>query len=118
MRVTNKRFPIPQSLDKGLRSVVESKRDKTFSGMLILIFVFACVYTVAICSFDFTGSAHAEDNHQAYSHCGADLNNFVPSEHGNSSFVDLTSYRSFLPPTVELYLPILNFSIFKVPKPA
>ncbi len=98
--------------------MVQLKGEKIFFGMIMLIFVYTCVFTLAICSFELTGGGHAENDHQPYSHCGVDLNNFVSPVDGSSSLVDLTSHWSLLPPIDELHLPVLCFSVLRVPKTA
>jgi hypothetical protein len=92
-----------------------SKFNKTFLGMLILVYVFSA----AICSLDLKGvDGHTENAPISDIHCGIDLKNYVPPEDRNSSLVDLTSRWSLLPKTIDPNLPVLSFSIFKVPKPA
>jgi hypothetical protein len=80
------------------------------------------VYVFGICSFDFSEGGHEheheEDTHQSSVHCGVDLTNFIPSEDASSSLVNLTSDWYLFPQMTELRLPILSFSIFKIPKPA
>jgi hypothetical protein len=98
--------------------VVKFKRGKPFWGML-LILTFTCgiVYIFGICSFDFDEGGHEEDTHHSFVHCGVDLTNFVLSENASSSLVNLTSGWYLYPQMTELRLPILSFSIFKIPKP-
>jgi hypothetical protein len=100
--------------------MVKSKCSKAFWGIIILIFgvTFATVNTFAICSFDFHEGEHAGGNHHPYFHCGVELNDFVPSENLSSSLGDLTSCWGISPQITEPQLPILSFSILKIPRPA
>jgi hypothetical protein len=83
----------------------------------MLIFVY--VFSAAICSLDLKGvDGHTENAPISDLHCGIDLKNYIPPEDRNSSLVDLTSRWSLLPKTIDPKLPILSFSIFKIPKPA
>jgi hypothetical protein len=91
------------------------KFNKTFLEILILVYV----VSGAICSLGFNGvDGNAKSDHIPDIHCGIDLKNYAPPEDRNSSFVDLTPCWGLLPQINEPHLPILSFSILKVPKPA
>jgi hypothetical protein len=101
-----------------LRPVGKFGCGKTFLGMVILMHVVAGLFTVVICSFDFNESEHADDHHPPQIHCGIDLDHFVPAKNGSSFLGYLASCLALLPQISEPYLPIVSFSIFKIPKPA
>jgi hypothetical protein len=91
------------------------KFNKTFLGTLIIVYVFSA----ALCSLDFNGlDGHVENNHIPDVHCAIDLKNYAAPDGQSSSLVDLTSWWSLLPKSIEPHLPILSFSIFKIPKSA
>jgi hypothetical protein len=91
------------------------KYNKIFLGVLMLVYV----SSVAICSLDFNGmDGDAGNDHFPDIHCGIDLNNYAPSEDRSASLNDFSGHWRLLPRVIEPHLPILSFSIFKVPKPA
>jgi hypothetical protein len=90
-----------------------AKFNKTFSGTLIFIYAFSAVF----CSLPFSGlDWYAENDHSPHIHCGIDLNNYAPSDGHGFFLFDLTSCWSLIPESIEPHLPILSFSIFKIPK--
>jgi hypothetical protein len=91
------------------------KFNKISLGILILAYVFS----VAICPLDFNHTnGHVEKEKIPDIHCGIELNSYVPPDDGSSAFLDLTSPWKLCPLIVEPKLPILVYSIFKIPKPA
>ncbi len=89
------------------------KFNKTLLEILILVYV----VSGAICSVDFNAvDGPAKSDLIPDIHCGIDLKNYAPPQDRNSSLVDLTSWWGLLPKTIDPNLPILSFSIFKVPK--
>ncbi len=92
-----------------------SKYYKSFLGIAVLAFAFS----VSICFLDFSGTnGYVEDAHTPDIYCGIDLNSYMLTEDQSSSILDLTKYWKLSPHVIEPHLPILSFSIFKVPKPA
>ncbi len=90
------------------------KFNRISLGILILVYVFS----VAICPLDFNHTnGRAEKNNIPDIHCGIELNSYVPPEDGSSAHFDLTSYRNLFPLIDEPTLPLLVYSIFKIPKP-
>jgi len=88
--------------------------NKTFSGTLIFIYAFSAVF----CLLPFSGlERYAEYDHPPHIHCGIDLNNYAPSDEHGFFLFDLTSCWSLIHESIEPHLPILSFSIFKIPKP-
>jgi hypothetical protein len=83
------------------------------------IFISLYVLSVAICSLNFNHTNEpVEKDIFPDVHCGIELSSYVAPEDGSSAFSDLTSYRKLCPFIVEPKLPILVYSIFKIPKPA
>ena len=91
------------------------KYKKTSLGILILVYVFSA----AICSSDFNhANGHTEKDNTPDIHCGIELISNVPPEDGSSAHLDLTLSRKLSSFIVEPKLPILVYSIFKIPKSA
>jgi hypothetical protein len=100
------------------RSVVKSKSGKIVLGMVILIFAATHVFTLAHCLSDYIEIRQpGHDHHHTQIHCGVDITSFVTSDDRSSSFADLTFSLGSLSRITEPRLPILSFSVFKVPKP-
>ncbi len=106
------------SLDEGWEAVITPKSEKTLYVMIILVFVVTYLSVLANCSSDYVEVRYPEHDHEhSQVHCGFDLNNFIPSEDRSSSSAGLASSRGLLSLITEPRLPILSFSVFKVPKP-
>ncbi len=91
------------------------KFNKTFLGLLIIVYAFSAVF----CSLPFSGlDRYAENDHSPQILCGIDLNNYTPSDGHGFFLLDLTSCWNLIPESIEPHLPILSYSIFKIPKPA
>ena len=91
------------------------KFNNTFLGMLIFVYVFS----VALCSVDFIGTdGYAKNDPQPDTHCRIDLNSNLTANEQSSFLIDLTRRWHLLAQIIEPHLPILSFSIFKIPKPA
>ena len=91
------------------------KSNKISLGILILAFVFS----VAICPLDFNHTnGHAEKEKIPDIHCGIELNSYVPTDDGSFALLVLTLSRNLCPQIAEPKLPVLVYSILKVPKPA
>lgn len=89
------------------------KFNKISFGILILVYVFS----VAICSLEFNHTdGHAAKDNIPDTHCGIELNRYTPPEIGSFALLDLTSYQKLYPFIVEPKLPILVYSILKIPK--
>ena len=83
-------------------------------GILILVYMFS----VAFCPLDFSHSnEHVKKNKVPDMHCGIEFTSYVAAEDGSSALLDLTSHWKLYPLIVEPKLPILVYSIFKIPKP-
>jgi hypothetical protein len=83
------------------------------------IIIPAYVLSVVMCSlyFNHTNEPSEKDVFPDI-HCGIEQNSTDAPEDGGSAFSDLASYRKLCPFIVEPKLPILVYSIFKIPKPA
>ncbi len=90
------------------------KYNKAFLGMLIFLYLFS----VSICSPDLNGVNESAKNDQApHVHCGVDLKTDALLENQISSCLDLPSHWRLFAGITEPNLPVLSFSIFKIPKP-
>lgn len=99
--------------------MVKSRPSKPFWGLLlILALIFASVYIFSVCSSELDQGGHEENTYHPNFHCGVDLTNFVPSKDPSSSLKDFTSRWSLFSQGIKPHLPILIFSVFKIPKPA
>ena len=91
------------------------KYHKTSLGILILLYVFSA----ARCSLDFKhANGHVEKDIIPDIHCGTGVNSIIPLESVGPALIDLPSYRKLCPFIIEPKLPILVYSIFKIPKPS
>ena len=89
------------------------KFNKISFGILILVYVFS----IAICSLEFNHTnGHAAKDNIPDIHCGIELNRYASTEDGSFALLDLTSYQKLCPLIVEPKLPILVYSILKIPK--
>jgi hypothetical protein len=72
---------------------------------------------VTVCSSEFNhANGHVAKDITPDTHCGIELNRYAPLEDESFALLDLTSYRNLCPLIVEPKLPILVYSIFKIPK--
>jgi len=89
------------------------KFNKASLGILILLYVFSA----AICSLDFNhANGHVEKDNIPDIHCGIGVKGYIPPEGVGSALVDSTTHRKLCPLIIEPKLPILVYSIFKIPK--
>jgi|TARA_Y100000310_G_scaffold297235_1_gene330074 hypothetical protein len=94
--------------------VVFKYNNKAFLGMLIFLYLFS----VSICSSDLIGANESAENDQTpHAHCGVGLKTDALLENQISSCLDLSSHWRLFADITEPHLPILSFSIFKIPKP-
>jgi len=90
------------------------KYNRAFLGMLIFLYLFS----VSICSPDLIGANESAENDQApHVHCGVDLKTDSLLENQSSSILDRPSHWQLLAGITEPHLPVLSFSILKIPKP-
>ena len=88
------------------------------SRISLAILILAYVFPVAICPLDFNHTnGRAEKDNIPDIHCGVELSSYVLPEDGSSAPFDLTMSRKLCPLIVEPKLPLLVYSIFKIPKP-
>ena len=90
------------------------KFNKISLGILILAYVFSA----GICPLNFNHytNGRLEKDNIPDIHCRIELNSYVSPDNGSSAFLDLTSPWKFCPLIVEPRLPILVYSILKIPK--
>jgi hypothetical protein len=90
-----------------------------FNGISLGILILAYVFSAAICPLDFNHTnGHANEKKVPDFHCGIGFTSYVPAGDGSSALLDLNSHWKLFSLTVEPKLPILVYSIFKIPKPA
>ena len=100
-----------------MKGVQESvlKHHKISLAILSLLYVFSA----AICSLGFNHAiGHVETGNISDIHCGTGGSSHVPPKGEGPAFVDLTLHRKLWAHVVEPKLPILVYSIFKIPKPS
>jgi len=89
------------------------KFNKISLGILVLVYFFS----VGICPLDFSHTdGHAKKDSVPDIHCGTELNSCVFSDNGGSARLDSTSSWKLYPFVAEPRLPVLVYSILKIPK--
>ena len=90
-----------------------------FNSIPLGILILAFVLSAAICPRNFNHTnGHVKENKVPDSHCGIGFTSYVPAADGSFAFLDLNSHWKLYPFIIEPKLPILVYSIFKIPKPA
>jgi len=89
------------------------KFNKISLGILVLVYLFS----VGICPLDFNHTnGHAKKDNVPDIHCGTALNSCVFTDNGGYARLDLTSSWKLCSLIVEPRLPVLVYSILKIPK--
>jgi len=89
------------------------KFNKISLGILVLAYLFS----IGICPLDFNHpNGHAKKDNIPDIHCGIELNSCVFPDNGGSARLDSTSSWKLCPLIVEPRLPVLVYSILKIPK--
>jgi len=99
--------------DKGADTVF--KFNSITLGTLILAFVLSAA--MSPWNFNHT-NGHVKENKTPDIHCGIGFTGDVPAADGSSALLDLNTHWKLYPFIIEPKLPILVYSIFKIPKPA
>lgn len=88
-----------------------------FNSIFLAMLVFVYAFSAVVCSVDLNGAdGHAKSDQVPDIHCGIDLNSYLTTDEQGSCLNDLASCWGLLPQVKRPHLPILTFSIFKVPK--
>jgi hypothetical protein len=92
-----------------------SKFNQTFSAALVLV----CASSAVFCSLPLSSlGRHAETNHALHRHCGNDQNHYSPSDSNRFFLFDPKTCWGLICESIDPLLPVLSFSILKIPKPA
>lgn len=92
-----------------------SKFNRTFVAALVLV----CGFSAVFCSLPLSSlGRHAEINHTVHRHCGNDQNHNSPPDSNGFLLFDPETYWGLICESIAPPLPVLSFSIFKIPKPA
>ena len=90
-----------------------------FNSITLGILILAYVLSAAVCPLNFNHTnGHVKENKVLESHCGIGFTSYVLAADGSFAFLDLNSHWKLYPFIIEPKLPILVYSIFKIPKPA